>query len=453
MRKPINGLYMTNEDSQAFHQWFSESYNKKYGTDIADTDVKNITIVLTEDCNFDCTYCYQHQKNPRKLTKEKAREIVDFILDSNKMGDYASAERFPGVILDFIGGEPLLAIDSLSYFVEYFKNRTIELDHPWKTNYMISISSNGSMYKDERVQKFLRENPNRVSIGISIDGNKELHDSCRIYKDSRKGTYDDVLDAVKLWVEQNPGSCTTKATFAPENIQYLVESIIHLFELGITTVPANPVFENVWEADHARLFYKKLKELADRIVDEDWYLTHYCSIFSEITGDPLDPEDNNNWCGGDGKMLAIDAEGVAYPCLRYMKYCFSTEDRKPLIIGNIYDGLSKKEEEYEVIKGLQSITRSSQSTEECFNCPIAQGCSWCSAYNYDVYGTANKRTTFHCEMHKARVMANVYFWNKLYKKVGVLRQYPMNVPKEWVEQIASEDEYNLLMEMGGHKDE
>ena len=63
---------------------------------------------------------------------------------------------------------------------------------------------------------------------------------------------------------------------------------------------------------------------------------------------------------------------------------------------------------------LEQITRRSQSTDECYNCPIASGCSWCSAYNYEIYGTPNKRTTFICPMHKARVLANIYYWNKTY---------------------------------------
>ena len=65
---------------------------------------------------------------------------------------------------------------------------------------------------------------------------------------------------------------------------------------------------------------------------------------------------------------------------------------------------------------ISNITRKSQSTEECFNCPIAAGCSWCSAYNYEQFGTPNKRATNICCMHKAASLANVYYWNKIYSK-------------------------------------
>ena len=42
----------------------------------------------------------------------------------------------------------------------------------------------------------------------------------------------------------------------------------------------------------------------------------------------------------------------------------------------------------------------------------------CSAYNFQEFGTVDKRATYICVMHKARALANVYFWNKYYEKQG-----------------------------------
>ena len=93
-------------------------------------------------------------------------------------------------------------------------------------------------------------------------------------------------------------------------------------------------------------------------------------------------KDNSNWCGGTMQgMLAIDRKGNIYPCLRYMETSLGT-DQPPMIVGNIYDGIGHNPADKYIIEGLEKITRKSQSTEECFNCPIAQGCAWCSAYNY-----------------------------------------------------------------------
>ncbi|MCT4597462.1 MAG: radical SAM peptide maturase, CXXX-repeat target family [Vallitalea sp.] len=442
MKKPKNNLYMTDADSTSFGASFGEMYSNYTGEHFTELCVKNVTIVLTEECNLRCTYCYQHGKNKVFLTKEKAKDIVEFLLNPSKHNGYIDLEKHKCVILDFIGGEPMLNIEVMDYFMDYFKMRAIELEHPWAYNYMISMSSNGTLYLTDEFQNFMKKNDGRVDVGITIDGNKKLHDSCRIYKDGT-GSYDDVLKSVKVWIKdrQDP---TTKVTLAPQNLDYLVDSVTHLWDLGVFSVPANVVFEDVWCKSDATKFYYKLKELADITIDRELFKHKHTTLFKEQYGMPMSPEENGNYCGGTGDMLAIGHDGRTYPCLRYMKYSLSNKDRKEMCIGNIYDGIETEQENKQLAE-LQCITRRSQSTDECFNCPIATGCAWCSAYNYDVFGTANKRATFHCDMHKAQVMANVYYWNKLYKKLNIDKKFEMHIPEEWALEIIDEKEYNMLL--------
>ena len=47
-------------------------------------------------------------------------------------------------------------------------------------------------------------------------------------------------------------------------------------------------------------------------------------------------------------------------------------------------------------------------------------------------------------MHKARALANVYYWNKLFQTLGVNFYFEMYLPKEECIKIVGEDEYNLL---------
>ena len=46
-----------------------------------------------------------------------------------------------------------------------------------------------------------------------------------------------------------------------------------------------------------------------------------------------------------------------------------------------------------------------------------------------VFGTPDKRATFICWMHKARSLANVYYWNKLYNKNNNNKVFEMYLPK------------------------
>lgn len=117
---------------------------------------------------------------------EVAKRFVDMLLTGEKgMREYISLEDSPAIILDFIGGEPLLETELIDQIVDYFQERAVELNHPWADNFIISICSNGVLYFDERVQKFLTKYRNRLSLSITIDGDKELHDSCRRFPDGK----------------------------------------------------------------------------------------------------------------------------------------------------------------------------------------------------------------------------------------------------------------------------
>lgn len=66
-----------------------------------------------------------------------------------------------------------------------------------------------------------------------------------------------------------------------------------------------------------------------------------------------------------------------------------------------------------------ALDRRTQSKPECFDCEVANGCGWCQGENYDAADTDTiyQRSTAICKMHKARVRANNYYWNKLFAKL------------------------------------
>jgi hypothetical protein len=110
-------------------------------------------------------------------------------------------------------------------------------------------------------------------------------------------------------------------------------------------------------------------------------------------------------------MLSMDPDGWLFPCIRYMESSLGDE-RERYSIGHIDKGVGDTKLHKDRIKCLNCISRRTESTDECYYCPIADGCSLCSAYNYQVFGTPDSRATYICIMHKARALANIYYWNK-----------------------------------------
>lgn len=363
---------------------------------------KNITFIVTKDCQLACKYCYLVGKNAKeRMTWEVAKAAIDYILERE--------EEFPeeSVIFDFIGGEPFIEIELIDRICDYLKTEMFRRGHHWFNSYRFSFSTNGINYHEEKVQRFIEKNYSHLSIGITIDGTRRKHDLNRVYKGNGRGSYDDVARNIPLWLKQFPNAAT-KVTISSADLPYIKESVLHLYSLGIHEVNINCVFEDVWQEGDDRLLEDQLTELADEIIDREYYKDYACSFFSEHIGKPLDPEkDNQNWCGA-GRMLSIDAAGNFYPCTRFAQY--SLRSKQARIIGNIRTGIDQNK-----LRPFLTLDRCTQSPRQCLECEVAAGCAWCQGENYDAAETDTiyQRATAICRMHKARVRANNYYWNRL----------------------------------------
>lgn len=376
---------------------------------------KSITFIVTKDCQLACKYCYLVGKNTKeRMSWDIAKQAIDYIL--NREDEF----REESVVWDFIGGEPFLEIDLIDKICDYIKTEMYRLEHHWFNSYRFSFSTNGINYHTEKVQKFIEKNKAHLSIGITIDGTKAKHDLNRIWKtkegfspkpDEEKGSYEDVVRNIPLWLRQFPGAAT-KVTISSADIPYIKESVLHLYSLGIHEVNINCVFEDVWHEGDDMLFEEQLTELADEIIDNDLYTDNTCSFYAEHIGKPMRRDiDNHNWCGA-GKMLAVDANGMFYPCTRFAQY--SLRSKPAWVIGNVKDGIDENK-----LRPFLMLDRTTQSTDECIDCEVASGCAWCQGENYDAADTHTvyQRSTAICKMHKARVRANNYYWNKLFRKL------------------------------------
>lgn len=367
---------------------------------------REITFIVTKDCQLACKYCYLVGKNTKeRMSWEVAKKAIDYVLDND---NYFNEES---VVWDFIGGEPFLEIDLIDRICDYIKVEMFRRNHKWFNSYRFNFSTNGINYHNEKVQKFIQKNLDHLSVTITIDGTKQLHDTNRVYKESFKGSYEDVVKNIPLYLTQFPVA-TTKVTITSSNIDYIKDSVLHLFSIGIHDVNINCVFEQVWKENDDLKLERQLIDLADAIIDNDLYIDNSCSFFWEQLGKPMDKVlDNTNWCGA-GNMLAVDAAGNFYPCTRFAQY--SLRNKLPLIVGNINDGL-----DFNKLRPLLTIDRCTQSNPECVECEVASGCAWCQGENYDAADTPTtyQRATAICKMHKARVRANNYYWNKLFRKL------------------------------------
>ncbi|MBQ3323471.1 MAG: radical SAM peptide maturase, CXXX-repeat target family [Muribaculaceae bacterium] len=358
-----------------------------------------ITFIVTKTCQLACRYCYLVGKNNNeRMSLDMARKSIDYILRCKEFN------KINKITFDFIGGEPLLEINLINDICDYIIEELNIMNHRWKNNYKFSFTTNGLLYADEIVQQFIKKHKEHIEITLSIDGNKKKNDINRIFPNG-KGSYDKVINNVKLWVQQFPNA-RTNMVVSSADLPYIYDSVIHLFQIGLKRVDIVPVVEDTWNPGDEKIFEYQLICLADYLIDNDLYESHKIYAFDEAIGHALTVEDVLSPCRRS--ILTIDSKGDFYRCLRFAK--FSLRSKAPRKIGNVNNGINNN-----LLRPYLTMNNTTVLSKKCEDCEIASGCRWCPAENYDasVEGSIFIRATAICRIHHARVKANNYFQQRL----------------------------------------
>lgn len=153
-----------------------------------------MTLQITQECNFRCTYCiYSETRNEKQrshskkvMSWETAKQAVDFFWEHTIDSE--------SVNIGFYGGEPLLQSGLVKRIMEYARGR-----FAGKT-LTFGMTCNGSLLTEENVC-FLEEN--NVSLLVSLDGPKTIQDQNRVFADGT-GTYEIVMKRLADIKEKHP---------------------------------------------------------------------------------------------------------------------------------------------------------------------------------------------------------------------------------------------------------
>lgn len=359
---------------------------------------RTFIFIVTKDCQFRCKYCYLVEKNPYEVMSiEIGKSAINFIF-----ADETFEEE--NVILDFIGGEPLIEIHLISSLCDYFVEKARSNNHRWKSNYTIRITTNGLLYGKKDVQEFLKKHKEHISVSISLDGTKQKNDINRVFV-SGKGTYDSIIDNVNLWIKQFPES-ESRMTISHDDLPFIQESVLHLLNLGVKDIDVRIVNEDVWKDGDEIVYEDQLISLANYLISNS-ICDYHLSCFHEDKGMPI--ADNTDISCGN-RVLAIDSHGNIYPCHRFASY--SLRSKAPLIIGNIFSGIEKNK-----MRSFACFDVRIHNTQECNDCNICGDCRFCLAEDYDSADTSTiyQHSKAICKMHKAEVRAYNYYW-RLYNQ-------------------------------------
>lgn len=157
--------------------------------------ISNAYIVVTENCNFNCKYCFisdivsANDKN-KVMTKEVAKASVELLQRT-----YERQQHDYDKTITFYGGEPLLNFEVIEYFMQEVDR--MKASTYWPGDVKFAIITNGSLLTKEHID-FLREN--NIALSISYDVDKQSHSN----RSSRSGqdTFDDVRKNIQMCIDE-----------------------------------------------------------------------------------------------------------------------------------------------------------------------------------------------------------------------------------------------------------
>ncbi|MFS5404575.1 radical SAM protein [Streptococcus agalactiae] len=150
--------------------------------DIIADNVLELTIVVTDGCNFKCGYCYQEER--------KFLSIADNVLDNILQYIHQEGGKYRVIRVNWFGGEPMLAFDKI---IEFMK-QCIEICKYHKIGLVSGMTTNGYLLTSDRLETLIKHKV--FMFQITLDGSRNTHNKLRPHINN-DDSYDVIIDNLK----------------------------------------------------------------------------------------------------------------------------------------------------------------------------------------------------------------------------------------------------------------
>ena len=237
---------------------YSNYLNELFQNNTGNSVCRNITIQITNQCNLRCSYCYEHNKSCGSMNINTAKKIIDTILDMYDADTDFIGKHSKGLVLDFIGGEPLLEAKLIENICDYYFDECLRRNIPLAPFTRFSFATNGLLWFTEDAQHLFKKYHDFISLTVSIDGIQELHDKYRIDQYG-KGSFEKAYIAY-LDGRDKYGWNNSKMTFTPGSVHYMYDSIKMMIENGCNDILCNFAYEPKYTIQDAKNIYFEITE-------------------------------------------------------------------------------------------------------------------------------------------------------------------------------------------------
>ena len=344
--------------------------------------VKALCLHVSHDCNLRCRYCFASTGDfgtGHRMTMdgETAKRAIDWVV--------AKSGKRRNIEVDFFGGEPLMAMDTVKETVAYA--RSLEEKHD--KCFRFTITTNGVLLNDETIDYINREMSNVV---LSLDGRPQVNDHMRPTVNG-KGSYQVIVPKIqKLVAGRGTKDYYVRGTFTRENLDFS-EDVMHLASLGfrhVSVEPASGPLEDPFaikaedlpkvEAEYERLAALLLERGDVNFFHFNVDLAQGPCVIKRLRG-----------CGAGCEYVAITPDGDIYPCHQFV-------GKEEYRMGSVFDGTFDRE-----LSGTFA-EQNIYTRPACRECWARFYCSGgCSASNLLVNGDITKSNEVACAMERKRL--------------------------------------------------
>lgn len=331
-------------------------WDTRYGTQQYRSDVLELILLSSEDCNFRCIYCSQQFKRG-SMVPDVRKGIMKLI--DNRISKLSS------INVHWFGGEPLLGYDA----IEELAPAIHAICRQHRVPYSSQMTTNGFLLTPDRFRNLVDWGV--VSYQITIDGTGEDHDAHRPLADGRS-TYSIILSNVVAMKQSSQDfRVGLRINFDNTNmhkLRPLFEELkqrlshdprfeIYFFPVGKWGGPNDATLDVCTEQDTgaaAAFLAKQAREYGLNAASQTGALT---------------PGGGNVCYAARPYSYIIGADGKVMKCTVVL----DTEDTN--IVGHLSDNGELKLDEGRFAAWVRPYYHSDSMCQKCFFVPVCQGAS------------------------------------------------------------------------------
>lgn len=315
--------------------------------------VTSAYLLLTENCNLRCTYCFEGGTRcvTNYMSKEVAFKTVDYLLSQ------ATEYDVDCIKITFFGGEPMLCTELMIDIIHYAEAKAKEAGKETKYN----VITNCTIY-NEKVEEFLdvwRGYKGEVDIQLSIDGIPEIQDKGRPCANKELRSSQLVETAVKKFKEYfekhnlNREKLHIHACVSKTSLPRIYDSYLYFTrDLDIINSNFAWVIEDSWDDNDLIIFSEQMQKIVKTL----------SNITTNPKRFPFKHFDKVSGCSAGQNLIAVDTQGNIYACHRFFFY--NIDKRKEVILGNILEGITQNNRREQYI-GIDYSKISSNPCQIC----------------------------------------------------------------------------------------